>query len=560
VSDLRRYLRVAGEHDAELRSLTAEAAHVCGAPVALLGFLTGDREQVKAAVGWNVDELPLVSSFAAHFTEARDIVVIPDAAAEGGFTAHPFVAGAPNIRFICGAPLLDSTGVFAGALTVLDRVPRQLQPIQVQMLRMLARQVMHVIESRADRLGHQEELSGIRESLEESEGRFRDLFEQTDDLIMSIAADGRPLHANQATLNALGLTSEELSRTPIIRLIEPDEREDFRKTWERVFAKGEPQRIETVFAVPGGRRLTVEGALRPRIIDGRAVMARVIFRDVTDRKRFETDLANARDSALEAARLKTQFLANVSHEIRTPMNGIVGMIDLLLGTPLSTEQADFAHQCKASAEQLLSIVNNILYVSNVEAGRLSMSNGDFDLYRLLERVVEVMKVGALGKDVEITFAYEKGLPLVAYGNQGRIRQIVTNLMENAVKFTMQGAVSLRVSKQTETATHDVLRFEVRDTGIGISDEDRLLLFERFSQVEGSSTRRFQGVGLGLAAASKASRASAQRSGSPSRSRARAPIGSRSSRRISSSRGSASPSSTGCRPVAASSGITWKSVG
>jgi two-component system, sensor histidine kinase and response regulator len=500
VSDLRRYLRAAGEHDAELRSLTAEAAHVCGAPVALLGFLTGDREQVKAAVGWNVDELPLVSSFAAHFTEAHDIVVIPDAAAGGGFTAHPFVAGAPNIRFVCGAPLLDSTGVFAGALTVLDRVPRQLQPIQVQMLRMLARQVMHVIESRADRLGHQEELSGIRESLEESEGRFRDLFEQTDDLIMSIAADGRPLHANQATLNALGLTSEELSRTPIIRLIEPDEREDFRKTWERVFARGEPQRIETVFAVPGGRRLTVEGALRPRIIDGRAVMARVIFRDVTDRKQFETDLANARDSALEAARLKTQFLANVSHEIRTPMNGIVGMIDLLLGTPLSTEQADFAHQSKASAEQLLSIVNNILYVSNVEAGRLSMSNGDFDLYRLLERVVEVMKVGALGKDVEIAFAYEPGLPLVVYGNQGRIRQIVTNLMENAVKFTMQGSVSLRVSKQTETATHDVLRFEVRDTGIGISDEDRLLLFERFSQVEGSSTRRFQGVGLGLAAA------------------------------------------------------------
>jgi CheY-like chemotaxis protein len=111
-----------------------------------------------------------------------------------------------------------------------------------------------------------------------------------------------------------------------------------------------------------------------------------------------------------------------------------------------------------------------------------------------------MKVGALGKDVDIQYSYDPSLPPVVYGNQGRIRQVVTNLMDNAVKFTMQGSVSLRVTKQTDTATHDVIRFEVRDTGVGIAEEDRLLLFERFSQVEGSSTRRFQGIGLGLAAA------------------------------------------------------------
>ncbi|HEV8432191.1 MAG TPA: response regulator [Thermoanaerobaculia bacterium] len=182
------------------------------------------------------------------------------------------------------------------------------------------------------------------------------------------------------------------------------------------------------------------------------------------------------------------------------MNGIIGMIDLLLGSRLNEEQADFAHQGMASAEQLLSIVNNVLYVSSVESGGLSTANADFDLYRLLERVVEVMKVGALGKDVDIRYSYDESLPTVVYGNQGRVRQIVTNLMDNAVKFTMQGSVSLRVTRQTETATHDVLRFEVRDTGIGIAEEDRLLLFERFSQIEGSSTRRFQGIGLGLAAA------------------------------------------------------------
>ena len=479
-------------HDGELQALTAEAAHVCNAPVALLGFVDGDSEKVRASVGWKLEALPLSSSFAARFSEARDVTLVADAPSSTAFAQHPFVAGAPNVRFIAGIPLTDGSGGFIGALSVLDRTPRQLQPIQVQMLRMLGRQVVHVLE--------REEVARIRESLDESEARFRDLFEQTDDLIMSIGAGGRVLHANQATLNALGATNEELSRIDIVRIVDSEERESFRRALHRVFEKGEPQRVETVFIGGGNRRITVEGALRPRIIDGRAVMARVVFRDVSDRKHFEADLANARDAALEAARLKAQFLTNVSHEIRTPMNGIIGMIDLLLGSRLNEEQADFAHQCMANAEQLLSIVNNVLYVSNVESGGLATSNADFDLYRLLERVVEVMKVGALGKDVDIRYSYDSALPTVVYGNQGRIRQIVTNLMENAVKFTMQGSVSLRVTKQTATETHDVLRFEVRDTGIGIAEEDRLLLFERFSQVEGSSTRRFQGIGLGLAAA------------------------------------------------------------
>ena len=496
MSRLNQYLRAGGEHDGELHALTAEAAHLCNAPVALLGHLDGDIERVSASTGWKIDALPLVSSFAARFAEARDVAVFTDAAASAAFAQHPFVAGAPHIRFIAGVPLIDSAGLFIGALTVLDRAPRQLQPVQVQMLRMVGRRVVDVLQA----LAHRDEVANIRESLEESEARFRDLFEQTDDLIMSIGADGRVLHANQATLNALAATNEELSRIDIVRIVDSDERESFRRALQRVFAKGEPQRVETVFMGAGNRRITVEGALRPRMIDGRAVMARVVFRDVTDRKHFETDLANARDAALEAARLKTQFLTNVSHEIRTPMNGIIGMIDLLLGSRLSEEQADFAHQGMASAEQLLSIVNNVLYVSSVESGALSTSSADFDLYRLLERVVEVMKVGALGKDVDIRYSYDPSLPTVVYGNQGRVRQIVTNLMENAVKFTMQGSVSLSVTRQTETATHDVVRFEVRDTGIGIAEEDRLLLFERFSQIEGSSTRRFQGIGLGLAAA------------------------------------------------------------
>ncbi|HEV8432192.1 MAG TPA: PAS domain S-box protein [Thermoanaerobaculia bacterium] len=148
------------------------------------------------------------------------------------------------------------------------------------MLRLTGRHIVQVLQSRT----HEEEVANLRESIEESEARFRDLFEQTDDLIMSIGIDGRVLHANQATLNALGATNEELSRIDIVRIVDSEERESFRRALQRVFLKAEPQRVETVFMGAGNRRITVEGALRPRIIDGRAVMARVVFRDVTDRQ------------------------------------------------------------------------------------------------------------------------------------------------------------------------------------------------------------------------------------------------------------------------------------
>jgi PAS domain S-box-containing protein len=490
---LAPYALALSEREAELDAIVAEAARVAAVPVALLGFPDDSREWVKSAFGWNVRDLPMQASFAARIAGARDIVYVADTAADARFAAHPLVAHAPKIRLFIGVPLIDPNGNFLGALSLLDRAPRVVAPEQLETLRMIGRLIVRELVARRER-------QQTIDLIEESDARFRDFFEQTDDLIMSIAPDGRLLHGNEATMNALGFTREQLSSAPITRVIEPESRDAFRSAFAQAFATGEPQRIETTFITAGGRRITVEGSLRPRVIDGMAMLVRVIFRDVTDRKQFESELGNARDAALEAARLKTQFLTNVSHEIRTPMNGIVGMIDLLLSSPLTVEQQDFAHQARASAEQLLSIVNNILYVSNIEAGGLSAANVDFDLYRTLQRIIEVIKIGALGKEIDIAFAYDNQLPPIFRGNQSKVRQVVTNLLENALKFTEEGSISLRVFLQTETATHRVARFEIRDTGIGIDEEHRLLLFEKFSQVEATSARRYQGVGLGLATA------------------------------------------------------------
>gem|GEM_PF-1888259 len=474
-------------------SVVVEAARAAGAPVAFLGLLSSDGETVRASTGWDIRALPHTASFAACIFGARDVVIVPDTADDPTFASHPLVTQSPHIRFYAGVPLLMPDGSYIGALSIVDRVPRTLTEDQIQILRILGRQVVR-------ELTPDDETERLREMLEESDTRFREFFEQTDDLVMSIAPDGRLLHANAATTSALGLEREALSSVPLIRMIDADSRDAFRRAFAAAFSTAEPQRVETTFVTADGRRMIVEGSLRPRIIDGRPLMARVIFRDITDRKQFETELGSARDAALEAARLKTRFLTNVSHEIRTPMNGIVGTIDLLLATPLSADQKDLALQSRASAEELLSIVNNILYVSNIEAGGLAAPDVDFDLHRMLQRVIEVMKIGALGKDVEISFAYDPELPPIVRGSQSKIRQAVTNLLDNAVKFTEQGTVSLRVFPQTATDTHQVIRFEVRDTGIGIDEEHRLLLFEKFSQVESASNRRYQGAGLGLATA------------------------------------------------------------
>src|SRR5581483_3076769 len=470
---------------AELQEIAAESARLFKAPVALIGMLEPNRESIRTSVGWDVAALPRACSFAAIAAEAGGVSIAPDAAADAGLAAHPLVKGQPHIRFIATAPMIDD-GRFLGALTVLDTQPHEVTRDQASLLQLLASYAARVLV--------------FEERIDESEERFRDFFDRIPEFVMSINAEGKLLHANAATFDILGYSFEELRKGPITRVIDPDSREAFRRAFGEVFASGYAQTVETIFVTSAGRRIDVEGSLYPKVIDGTPVLLRVMFRDITERKQFEADLGSARDAALEAARLKTHFLTNVSHEIRTPMNGIVGMIDLLLSTPLDPAQRDYAHQARSSAEELLSIVNNILYVSSLEAAGLAPAMFDFDLPRTLQRIVEVRQVGALGKDLEIRMEMDKSIPSIVRGQQGRLRQVITNLMENAIKFTEEGSVVLSVSQQTETETHRVLRFEVRDTGPGISPEDRLLLFERFSQIDASSTRRFSGVGLGLATA------------------------------------------------------------
>jgi len=218
-------------------------------------------------------------------------------------------------------------------------------------------------------------------------------------------------------------------------------------------------------------------------------------------KRLEKAVECASKMAIEAEaanNAKGQFLANMSHEVRTPMNGVIGLSALMLDTALDPEQKEYATMIKSSAEALMTIINDILDFSKIEAGRLEMEVADFDLETMIEETSDILAMQTQKKGLDFTYFIEPEVPSLLKGDQGRLRQIITNLIGNAIKFTQSGAISIRVGLEQKMSGWALVRFEIKDSGIGISAEKIGTLFEAFSQVDSSTTRRYGGTGLGLA--------------------------------------------------------------
>jgi two-component system, sensor histidine kinase and response regulator len=343
-----------------------------------------------------------------------------------------------------------------------------------------------------------------QEALRESEGRIRLLLDSTAEAIFGIDRDGNFTFCNPATLRLLGYergdallgnqahmmmhhshadgTPYPLAECPIVPA---------RERGEEIHSDSD------VFWRSDGTCFPAEFWAYPIRKEGEVVGAVITFLDITERKRAQAALLEAKEAAEAASRAKSEFLANMSHEIRTPMNGIIGMTDLALDTSLTAEQRDYLNMVKSSADSLLHVINDILDFSKIEAGKLELEKTEFEIRDLFRDTLKTLAQRADEKPLEMCARVSPKVPKTLIGDPTRLRQLIVNLVGNAIKFTEEGNIIVDTELETRTGDEVRLHISVSDTGIGIPREKQHIIFESFAQADGSTTRRFGGTGLGL---------------------------------------------------------------
>ncbi|MBM4782713.1 MAG: response regulator [Archangiaceae bacterium] len=480
--------------DDDFKAITDLASLVLECPIALVGLIAESRVWFKAKVGLAVNELPRSSSFCAHaILSSGEPLVVEDARRDPRFHDNPLVAGAPHVAFYAGVPLVVG-GLPVGTLCVIDDRPRTPTSRQLKALVQLARQTEVLLEAcKTNRA-----LEGVARQHRESEEQLRAVVHSMHDGMVMHDRTGAIVWNNPSAWRILGLTEDQLkgrtSFDPRWRSVHPDGTPFVGNEHPAmvVLATNRPVRGVVMGVGVGDElrwiRINGEPLFRPGETVCWAAVAS--FTDITELRRREEDLSRAVVVAEQASRAKSEFLATMSHELRTPMNGVIGMSELLLADSRDDERTSMLTTIRDSGRSLLSIIDDLLDYSKIEAGGRHLAPEPCAPGAVASGVLQLLAAQAKKKGLTVGLeAHEVG----ALADVDALRQVLVNLVGNALKFTSTGHVTVRVFERAGRC-----RIEVSDTGIGLTAEQLPRLFQRFSQAESTTTRRFGGTGLGLA--------------------------------------------------------------
>lgn len=466
----------------------------------------GSRGKIEVLPDSHADDKTLPLSILSYVARTQENLVLDDAAQKGQFVRDPYILKNKTKSIVC-LPLTNQ-----GKLTSLLYLENNLTtnaftPERLEVIRVLASQAAISIDN-----------ARLYSDLERNEQKYRTLFEDSRDAIFVMTPEGVILDVNQATLDMFGYTRGEMLKAGLPQVgVKVEDYEAFRRI---ISHEGSVRDYEVRLQHKDG---TVMECLLTATVRrdkaGTPVAYQGILRDITERKHAErmleeyshnlenmvqkrtVEAERARKEAETANAAKSIFLASMSHEIRTPMNGIIGMTGLLLDTPLTHQQRDYAEVIRNSGETLLTIINDILDFSKIESGKMELEYLPFNIRDCIESALDLVVTRAAEHHLDLACVIDEDVPKTISGDATRVRQILLNLLSNAVKFTESGEVVITVSCDQETAAmglRNYFHFTVHDTGIGVPKERMSRLFQSFSQVDASTTRKYGGTGLGLA--------------------------------------------------------------
>lgn len=500
-------------HEERFDRITRLATQIFDVPIALITLVDEDRQWFKACQGLSDTETPRDLSFCAHaILNPTEIMVVPDARLDPRFSDHPLVTGEAQLRFYAGHPLLTPEGLPLGSLCVLGREPRKLAAGDRRALQDLARIAeAELTTSELNRALFQ--LRTGEELLRRAEENYRSIFENVAEGIFQIDNEGHFIKANPAVARIYGHDTVAELMANVTDFGRSRQTDPTRRTalLDDLSSASRVTDFESeIIRADGSVAWISESIHAVRDAQGACLYYEGTVHDITGQRYAAAAQAQARDEAIKSAEIKSDFLSTMSHEIRTPMHGIIGMTGLLLNTELKPDQEELVRLIASCGDNLLSLINNALDFSKIEAGCLELDNQPFALRPCLKEVIDLLSVQASNKNLTLACEVDPRIPEVLVSDLTRVRQILFNLISNAMKFTPTGGrvdvvvTGHQLDEKVENHGHVgaidpwMFHFTVRDTGEGIPEEKLHRLFRPFSQVDATISRKHGGTGLGLA--------------------------------------------------------------